>query len=111
MLQSNRGYFLLDLLLSLSAMLLIGGSLVPLLIELRNQSAMLEISNQARQIVYEELHAKLTDNSFTDYTTTCNAIEYQIHWKAVVTGDLKEVCVKVEESHLHQGTEICGKLE
>ncbi|WP_462412204.1 hypothetical protein [Neobacillus sp. Marseille-QA0830] len=111
MLRSNRGYFLLDLLLSLSAILLIGLNLVPLLVDLRKQAAMLEITNQARQIAYEELHAKLTDKTFTAFTITRNGIMYRITWMDGKTAGIKEVCVKVDENHLHEGTEICRKLE
>ncbi|WP_042458349.1 hypothetical protein [Neobacillus dielmonensis] len=112
MLHNNKGYFLFDLLLSLSAILLIGVNLVPLLVDLRKLEIQLEIHNQARQIVFEELHAKLTDSTLTNYLTTRNGIVFQIIWITdVQTSGLKEVCVRVDKSNWYEGTKVCGTLE
>lgn len=112
MLRSNKGFFLLELLLSLSALLMLSLFLLPLLMDVRGQKIQLEIEKKARQIMYEELQAKINNNpTFSNYTISHNRVAYNIIWKdSQVTGQ-KEVCVRVEKnSFLHQ-TEICGVLE
>ncbi|MGF6948449.1 competence protein ComGE [Neobacillus sp. B4I6] len=112
MLRSTRGYFLLELLLSLSAWLMLSLFLLPLLIELREQSRQLEWESKARQLMYEELQTKLISNkTFSNYTTILNGVEYQITWKDTGAADQKEVCVRIEKNSLQPETEICRPLE
>ncbi|MFC4800777.1 competence type IV pilus minor pilin ComGE [Neobacillus sp. GCM10023253] len=110
MLQNNKGFFLLELLLSLSAMFLICLVFIPSVTDLRKQSVNFQIEKKMRQIMYEELEAKLIDNrTFANYTLVQNEIRYQITWKD--SFGQKEVCVKVEKTPLHLENEICGSLE
>jgi competence protein ComGE len=112
MLRSTRGFFLLELLLSLSAWLMLSLFLLPLLIELRQQSRQLELESKARQLVYEELQMKLISNrTNSNYTSILNGVEYQIIWKNTVVADQKEVCVRIEKNSFLPETEICGLLE
>ncbi|MCM3765264.1 hypothetical protein M3234_09905 [Neobacillus niacini] len=101
---------MLDLLLSLSALFLIFLYLTPLLINLREQSVRLEIEKTARQIMFEELQAKLLNiTNPINYGITKNGVEYQIYWREYTS--MMEVCVKVEETSLHSKTEVCGQIE
>lgn len=110
MLRNNNGFFLLELLLSLSALLMICLFFIPLFIDIRAQSRTLEIEKKARQIMFEELQAKLVDNPvFVNYSINHNSIEYQINWTE--NSKSKEVCVRVDDSSLHKQTEICSQLE
>lgn len=110
MLLNNKGFFLLELLLSLSAMFLICLVFVPLVTDLKKQSVNLETEKKMRQLMYEELEAKLIDNrTFANYTLAQNGIGYQITWED--SFGQKEVCVKVEKTSLHLENEICGILE
>jgi competence protein ComGE len=112
MLRSTRGFFLLELLLSLSAWLMLSLFLLPLLIELREQSRQLEWESKARQLMYEELQTKLISNkTFSNYTSILNGVEYKITWKDTGAADQKEVCVRIEKNSLQPETEICGPLE
>ncbi|MCL6573681.1 MAG: hypothetical protein K6T88_18700 [Bacillus sp. (in: Bacteria)] len=112
MLRNNNGFFLLELLLSLSALLMVSLFLLPLLMDLREGSQQLEVENKAQKLMYEELQAKLLDNRFfTNYTFIENKVEYQIIWGDSVMNDQKEVCVKVERSSYRSETKICGLLE
>jgi|SRR3954464_2393688 competence protein ComGE len=112
MLRSNRGYFLLELLLSLSTMLMICLFLLPLLMELREQTKKLEIEKTAQRIMYEELMAKVIDGrTFSNYTIQENNIEYRIIWENPNQSGQKEVCVKVEKNSVYPETYICGILE
>lgn len=110
MLRNNKGYFLLDLLLSLSALFMIFLYLTPLLTDLWEMSGRHNIEKTARQLVFEELQAKLVNNSSMDqYITVQNGIEYQIYWRE--SPGLLEVCVRVEETSRYPKTEVCGPLE
>jgi type II secretory pathway pseudopilin PulG len=111
MLRSTKGYFLLELLLSLSALLMLCLYLLPLLLELREQSQQLDLENRARQIMFEELQAKLiSKETFSGYSFIQNGVEYKITWKD--TGaDQKEVCVRIEKNSFLPEIERCGILE
>ncbi|EKN66286.1 hypothetical protein BABA_16747 [Neobacillus bataviensis LMG 21833] len=114
MLRSNKGFFLLELLLSLSALLMLSLYLLPLLMESRNQSRQVEIENSARKLMYEELQAKLVDSQTRkNYTIIRNKVEFKIIWndtEAEAAGQ-KVVCVKVEKSAFLSEYKICGVLE
>lgn len=112
MLKSTRGFFLLELLLSLSAWLMLSLFFLPLLIDLREQSLQLELESKARQLMYEELQSKLINNkTFSNYTSILNGVEYQIIWKDTGAGNQKEVCVRIEKKSFVPEIEICGFLE
>ncbi|GHH96984.1 hypothetical protein [Neobacillus kokaensis] len=112
MLRNNEGFFLLELLLSLSAMFMLCIYFIPLLMDLRAQSSALELEKTARQIMYEEMQAKLNDSKgFGDKNFIQNNILYQIQWSDSEEGGLKEVCVSVTKNTSHSQIEICGKLE
>jgi len=112
MLSSSKGYFLLELLLSLSALFILSLFLLPLLTELREQSRQLELENKARQLMYEELQANLVSNRGTSFSTSIqNGIEYQIIWKESEWARQKEVCVRVEKNSFLPEVEVCGLLE
>jgi competence protein ComGE len=112
MLRSTRGFFLLDLLLSLSAWLMMSLVFLPILIDLRDQSRLVQLESKARQLMYEELQTKLISNkTFSNYTSILNGVEYQINWKDSGTADQKEVCVRIEKNSFLPKVEICGFLE
>lgn len=112
MLQSNKGFFLLELLLSLSALLMLSLYLLPILMEIRHQSMQLEIENTSRKIMYEELQAKLIDGqTFIGYTIIRNKVEYKIIWNETGALGQKEVCVKVEKNAFLPESKVCGALE
>ena len=104
MLRKIEGFFLLELLLSLSAWFLLLLFFIPILTELANQSQQLVREKRANQLLYEELQANLTeDRTNFSYSLSHNGTEYKIYWTQENT--LKEVCVKVE------GTSLLSKIE
>ncbi|AZU63323.1 hypothetical protein [Neobacillus mesonae] len=112
MLRNNNGFFLLELLLSLSAMFMICIYFIPLLIDIRNQTMVLEIEKTSRQIMYEELQAKLINSQgFADQVFIQNNVEYLIQWRGIEEGEEKEVCVSVDGNTNGSKMETCGKLE
>jgi len=109
LLKKNKGFFLLELLLSLAAWFMLCLFILPLLMELNNQSLQLEVNNKAEQLLYEELQAELVDvPSYTSYTTYHHGIAFQIIWTVLVGNAQKEVCVKVDKNNFLQKTEICA---
>jgi competence protein ComGE len=112
MLRNNKGYFLLELLLSLSTMLMLSLFLLPLFMELRDQSKKVEIEKTAQRLMYEELKAKIIGKgTMSDSSIILNTIEYKIIWSNTDVSSQKEVCVKVEKNSLHPETNVCGALE
>ncbi|MDQ0197315.1 hypothetical protein [Neobacillus ginsengisoli] len=109
MLLKNKGFFLLELLLSLSAWFMMGLFLIPLLIDMTNQFRQLEVDNYARQLLYEELQVKLIDGqSTTSYSKFLNGIEFNIYWRDSSVLGQKEACVKVEKNSFYSKTELCS---
>jgi competence protein ComGE len=112
MLKRSNGFFLLELLLSLSALLIICLFLLPLLIQLRDESQELELETNARKLMYEELQANLISNRQTpNFTSIQNGVEYQINWKDNESAGQKEVCVRIEKNSFRHGVKVCGLLE
>jgi competence protein ComGE len=107
MLLKNKGFFLIELLLSLSAWFMLSLIFIPLLIDIKNQALDLEIEKQSYQLLYEELEALAKNGHISsNYSISKNGMEYQISWKDTADSVQKEVCVKVENS-LHVEKEKC----
>lgn len=112
MLPKNKGFFLLELLLSISAWLMMCLFFIPILIDLTNQSRKEEVEKKAQQLLYEELEAKLgSDQTYTNYSVFSNSIEYKINWKDSQAPNQKEVCVAVDNNTFLSEMEICGLQE
>ena len=112
MLWKNDGFFLLELLLSLSAWFMLGMFFMPLLMELSNQSQHLVRDKKAVQFLFEELQGNLTeDRTNSNYSIFHNGTEYKIYWKQSSGFGQKEVCVKVDETSFLPRTEICNVPE
>jgi competence protein ComGE len=110
MLRKIEGFFLLELLLSLSAWFMLTLFFIPILTELANQSQQLVREKRANQLLYEELQANLMeDRTNSSYSLSYNGTEYKIYWTQENT--LKEVCVKVEGTSLLPKIENCAVPE
>jgi competence protein ComGE len=108
MLWKNDGFFLLELLLSLSAWFMLGMFFIPLLMDLSNQSQQLVRDKKAVQLLFEELQANLTeDRTNSNYSLFHNGREYKVYWNQSSSIGQKEVCVSVEESFFLPRTKIC----
>lgn len=112
MLWKNDGFFLLELLLSLSALFMLCIFFIPLLLDITNQSQQLVRNKKAKQFLYEELQANLTTGlSNTSYSVYQNGIEYKIYWIQSSANGHKEACVKVDENTVLPPIEICAVPE
>jgi competence protein ComGE len=109
MLSKNEGFFLLELLLSLSALLMLCLFFMPLLMDVSNQSHRLASEKKAKQLVFEELQANLLeDRTSHNYSKFLNGTEYKIYWNQSPVNGQKEVCVEVGEQTFHPRIEICA---
>ncbi|MDR6998728.1 competence type IV pilus minor pilin ComGE [Neobacillus niacini] len=112
MLQKNKGFFLLELLLSLSAWFMMCLFFMPIIINLNSQSKKLEIEKKSRQLVFQELEAQIIEGKLdNNYSVFQDGIEYKISWRDSVFSGAREVCVNVEETSFLSKTEICGMQE
>lgn len=108
----NDGLILVELLMSLSVLLMICLFFTPLVIDLNKQSKQVQIEKQAVQILYEELQNMVNSGQPpADHVTIHNGIEYQITSADTEKAGQKEVCVKVEKNSFLPGTKVCGLSE
>jgi competence protein ComGE len=108
----NDGFFLLELLLSLSALFMLSMFFVPLLIDFSNQSQQLMRDKRAKQFLFEELQANLIEDRMnTHYSITLNGTVYTVYWRLNSVNGQKEVCVKVDENTRLQSFEDCAVPE
>lgn len=107
----NNGFILAELLLSLSALLMICLFFIPLWMDIANQTLKLQIEKYSYQLVNEELQALLINGQpSVNHSISQNGIEYQINWSTADVEPMK-VCVKVEKNFNHPEIKICGLSE
>ncbi|WHX99294.1 hypothetical protein [Neobacillus sp. DY30] len=108
MLRKSDGFFLLELLLSLSAWFMMGMFFMPLLMDLFKQPQQHIRDKMAEQFLFEELQANLTeDRTNSNYSIFHNGTEYKVNWNYSSGYRGKVVCVTVVETSFLPKTEIC----
>jgi competence protein ComGE len=109
MLRRNEGFFLLELLLSLSTWLIALGILLPYMIHITNQSLTLELEKTATHLLYDELEKmKVEGITATNKTVTRNGVTYEV--KSRASGGALEVCVLFKD-HKQTNFEKCKIFE
>ena len=112
MLRSNNGFFLIELLLSLSALLMLALFFIPLLVDLNTQSQQLEREKLAEQLLYEELNALVINSTLSpSHSIARNGNEYTITWVSDPPDSQKEVCVTIEKKDRYPEKTICRFAE
>ncbi|MGG5255072.1 hypothetical protein ACQYAD_16695 [Neobacillus sp. SM06] len=112
MLRKSNGFFLIELLLSLSALLMLALFFVPLLADLNAQSQQLERESLAEQLLFEELNALMINGTPSlNHSIFRNGNEYKITWGSSSPGNQKEVCVTLEKKARLPGKTICRFAE
>ncbi|PLR85968.1 hypothetical protein CVD25_04440 [Bacillus canaveralius] len=107
--KKSNGFFLAELLLSLSAWVLAASFLLPAAMKLAWQSSTLQQENAALQLLYEELQMLVTDGaSPRDYEVSKNGTNFHVYPKMNATGT--EVCVEFE-SHFSKKISKCAAVE
>lgn len=95
MLLENKGFFLTEMLLSLSVWLIAAGFFLPLVYQVKNQSYRLYLENTATHILYDELGKMSTEGmAGSNRTVSRNGISYDIKWERANM----EVCVVFKDA-------------
>lgn len=111
MYRKSEGFFLIELLLSFSALLLVSLFLIPDLIFLRDQARQTQIEKEAYQLLYEELKEKISvGGPFNNYSLDKRGTRFTITWSDRPEIGKKEVCVQVEGTKFSEG-KVCELLE
>jgi competence protein ComGE len=109
MLRKNDGFFLVELLLSFATWLIALGILLPLVIQVTNQSIQLELEKTATHILYDELEKrKIVGNVVNNKTVNRNGVTYEVEWRT--TEAKLEVCI-VFQNAKHSNCEKCQIFE
>lgn len=95
MLRRSEGYFLAELLLSLTAWLLITGFFLPIVIFLKDQAVQVQLENTAIHLLYDQLERKIDEGiQVGNRIETLNGIIYELNWSDT---SQTEVCVEYKD--------------
>lgn len=109
MFQKNEGFFLVELLLSLSTWLIALGILLPYVIQVTNQSIELELEKTATHLLYDLLEKMKVDGSTaSNKSITRNGVIYEVESRTSETG--LEVCITFKARSQENG-EKCQLFE
>lgn len=98
MLSKNKGYYLLELILSLSGWILIASIMVPILIQFNKQSVQIQEKSEALHILYEYVQEVLIENPEREnFSVIKNNKSYDIIWFGEKEGGKSEVCIRYED--------------
>ncbi|PLR76488.1 hypothetical protein CU633_16130 [Bacillus sp. V3-13] len=107
--QKNKGFFLAELLLSLSAWVLVASILLPAAMKLAGQSSTLQQETAALQLLYEELQMLASDGaSLREYDAGRNGTSFHVYPK--LNSTRTEVCVEFESLY-HEEIIKCAPVE
>ncbi|MGJ7921350.1 hypothetical protein [Neobacillus sp. LXY-4] len=96
MLRRNEGYFLAEMLLSLTAWLLVTGFLLPMVMVVSKQAELLRLQNTALHLLYDELELLVDEgDSIKDKSLLLNGTTYEIRWSEEMSQ--KKVCVEYKD--------------
>jgi competence protein ComGE len=98
---------MVDLLLTLSAFLLMSATILPMVIQLMKESIEEKEKYAATTVLYEKLHELLIEKQLpVNQRIIKNDIEYEF----IQSPDLKEVCIQYENQHQRK-QKVCEFLE
>lgn len=98
MLSKNKGYYLVELLLSLSGWILIASLMVPMLVLFNKQSVQIQEKSDALHILYEYVQEVIIENPEREnFSVIKNNKSYDIIWVGEKEGRKSEVCIRYED--------------
>ncbi|MBE4907949.1 type II secretion system protein [Bacillus luteolus] len=101
----ERGFSLLEVLVSFSVWLLLFTTLIPSFVLVKQERANILFVNTANQLIFEELMAIKNNSGVKENKTVSrNGISYTLEWSAV---DETKVCVRWEDKR-KRPEERCG---
>ncbi|TKC19888.1 competence type IV pilus minor pilin ComGE [Robertmurraya kyonggiensis] len=98
MLRNCRGFFLVELLLSLSIWMVMTVSLLPLYIHVSKQSLDIQQEVQATHLLYEVLQRYVLEAVAEDNSITREKFVFAVIWEKESDGEPKRVCVNYEDA-------------
>ncbi|MEI2355906.1 type II secretion system protein [Mesobacillus zeae] len=111
MLSKRNGFFLAELLLSISAWLIAAAFLLPLAMFLVGEGEQLRQEGEALRIVYDELsRQKVSSLEFTERNVSMNGTVYHISMLQGIDGKNGEVCVRFD-GYRKKECSICRFVE
>jgi competence protein ComGE len=82
MLLKNKGFYMAELLLSLSCWILMASMVVPMLVQLNKQSVQIQEKQDALHILYEYMReVRVDQREREDVTVTKENKAYRINWR------------------------------
>ncbi|WP_409270643.1 type II secretion system protein [Neobacillus sp. SCS-31] len=110
MLRRNNGFFLVEMLLSLTALGIAALFLIPSLVFLWEKGERISLEKNARQLMYSELIRTVSEGSGPfSHIEKIGVTNYTIYIKQSGNGS-REVCVSYEHPATGTGT-VCGFVE
>lgn len=109
MLKKDKGFFLAELLLSLSIWMLMTASLLPLYIHVSKQSIHAEKELEATHLLYEVIQFYLLEGIWDDREEVRQGFIFQISWQQV-EGIPVGVCVTYDDA-FKQAAQKCENIE
>jgi len=98
MLSKNKGYYLIELLLSLSGWILIASLMVPMLVVSNKQSVQVQEKSDALHILYEYVQEVIIESPEREnFSVIKNNKSYYIIWVGEKEGRKSEVCIRYED--------------
>jgi competence protein ComGE len=98
----NNGFYMAELLLSLSGWILIAGVLVPMFIQLNKQSIQLQERSDALHILYDYLQTIVVENPDREnVVVTRGHTQYEIVWRGASAEGKTEVAISYEDVFGH----------
>lgn len=100
MLKKNNGYFLAELLLTLTAWIMIAGVVLPLIMKVMNESIQAEQKIIAEKLLYETLIVAKKEGFLpVQETFVLYQTEYEITNQLLAGETLMEVCIQYADVH------------
>jgi competence protein ComGE len=93
----NEGFYMAELIISLSGWLLISGILVPLFIQVNKQSIQIQEKSEALHILYEYMQTVTLENPKKENKVfTVDGTHYEIEWGEEIENENRKVSISYE---------------
>ncbi len=93
----NEGFYMAELIISLSGWLLISGILVPLFIQVNKQSIQIQEKSEALHILYEYMQIVTLENPIKENKVfTVDGTHYEIEWDEEIENENRKVSISYE---------------
>src|SRR3954452_21270544 len=96
-LKNEKGFYMAELIISLSGWLLISGVLVPIFIQVNKQSIQIQEKSEALHILYEYMQTVTLENPKKENKVfTVDGTHYEIEWDEEIENENRKVSISYE---------------